>query len=221
MDLAKGDNFMKIIFFPASTVFLFCLILLLAAIAQAGVGGPYGEYDMAYQGPETLTLLVRPDGGGDSFDDAFLPYGQREDATITVEVKDANWDPIPNYPREDLWLESEDDGLVSCISGTIADANTDALGMAHWQNPLFGGGYSEALTVVMVNGSLIEMTIGVHLSFNSPDINGDLIVNLTDVAMFAMDFFGGYQFRSDLFRDGQINLQDLATFAQAYGTTCP
>jgi hypothetical protein len=212
---------MKRIHFPVATALLVSLLLLPAAIAQADVGGPYGEYYMAYSGPETLTLMVRPDGGGRSFDEAFLPWGDTADATITLELRNANWDPVSNFPAEDLWLESYDDGLVPCLGGTIADANTDALGMTRWQNPLFGGGNSEALTLVLVNGSQLESTGGVHLSFNSPDINGDLVVNLTDVAQFAADYFGVFAFRSDFHRDGMINLQDLATFAQAYGATCP
>lgn len=212
---------MKRLRFSAATTFFFSLMLLPVGIVQADIGGPYGEYHMAYPGGETLTLMVRPDGGGRSFDEAFLPWGETADATITLELRNANWDPIPNFPREDMWLVSYDDGLVSCVGGTIADADTDAFGITHWQNPLFGGGYSEALTIVLVNGAPPESTNGVHLSYNSPDINGDLVVNLTDVALFAVDFFGAYNFRSDLFRDGIINLQDLGTFAQAYGTVCP
>lgn len=212
---------MKRIAISGAILFHLILLLLPTELVLADIGGPYGDYIMAYPGPETLTLLVRPDGGGRSFDDALLPWGDTADATITLVLRNANGDPVPDFPREDMWLVSDDDGLVPCVSGTIADANTDAAGMTQWQNPLFGGGYSEALTEVRVNGAPIELTIGVHLSFNSPDINGDLVVNLTDVALFAMDFFGDYQFRSDFFRDGQINLQDLATFAPAYGATCP
>ena len=201
---------------------LICLLFLLpVTLAQADVGGPYGEYYMAYSGPETLTLMVTPDGSGLSFDEAFLPWGDTEDATITLELKNANWEPVANFPREDLWLESHFDGLIPCVGGTIADSNTDAFGITWWQDPVFGGGSSEPLTVVLVNGSPIELTSGVNLRFNSPDINGDLVVNLVDVALFASDFFGAYHFRADLYRDGVINLQDLATFAQAFGTSCP
>jgi hypothetical protein len=200
-----------------------CLLLWPGAGARAGIGGPYGEYYMAYTGPEFLTLVVAPDGSGPTLDQARLPSGGLADATITLILRDANWDPIPHYPREDLWLESEDQGLVICQGGTIADADTDLGGMTHWQNPLLGGGHSQALTVVKVNGSEPELTSGVRLNFNSPDINGDLVVNLSDVVLFSQDFFAHpeFSFRSDYFRDGQINLSDLAVFVQFYGGMCP
>lgn len=207
--------------FPCA-VALFCLLFLLpVAPVQGDVGGPYGEYYMAYTGPETLTLMVTPDGGGRTFDEAFLPWGDTEDATITLELKNANWDPVANFPREDMWLEAQNGGLIPCVGGTIADANTDAFGITWWQNPVLGGGSSEPLAIILVNGSHIELSSGVNLRFNSPDINGDLVVNLIDVAMFSNDFFGAYDFRADFYRDGVINLQDLATFAQAYGGVCP
>jgi len=205
------------------TAFLLCLLVIPVTYAQTtGVGlGPYGEYEMAYQGPETLTLFVVPDGSGGSFDQATLPVGGTEDATITVLIVDFNWVPIANFPAEDIWLESEDNGLVPCIGGTIADANTGADGTTQWLNPVLGGGHSQALTVVLVNGALLEMTSGVNLSFNSPDINGDRTVNLTDVQLFTEDFYFSDDFRSDFHRDGIVNLSDLPRMAQAVGTTCP
>ena len=57
---------------------------------------------------------------------------------------------------------------------------------------------------------------------NSPDINGDLVVNLVDVAAFAEGFMGGvYAFRSDYNFDGVLNLIDLGAFASHLGETCP
>jgi hypothetical protein len=194
---------------------------LLASAAQAGVGGPYGTYSMAYQGPETLTLLIIPDGGGAPFDRACLPSGASEDATITLFLKDASDGPVVNYPREDIWFASQDGGLASCQGGTSPDANTDANGMTRWLNPLRGGGHSQALTEILVNGSSLESTVGVRLGFNSPDIDGDLVVDLTDVQMFAYDFYTGFDFRCDFHRDGIINLSDLAELASALGVACP
>jgi hypothetical protein len=204
------------------TAFLLSLIVVPVTFAQTtGVGGPYGEYAMAYQGPETLTLFVVPDGSGDSFDQATLPIGGTEDATITVLIVDAGGVPIASFPAEDIWLESEDNGLIPCIGGTIADANTGADGTTQWLNPVLGGGHSQALTVVLVNGALLESTSGVRLSFNSPDINGDRTVNLSDVQLFSVDFFSGDNFRSDFYRDGIVNLSDLAMLAQTAGANCP
>ena len=199
-----------------------CLLILPVTYAQTtDIGGPYGEYDMAYQGPETLTLFVVPDGSGDTFDQARLPYGGTEDATITVLIVDANWVPIASFPAEDIWLESEDNGLIPCNGGTIADANTGADGTTQWLDPVLGGGHSQALTVVLVNGALLELTSGVRLSLNSPDLNGDRSVNLTDVQLFTVDFYSGENFRSDFYRDGIVNLSDLAMLAPTVGAACP
>ena len=204
------------------TTFLLCLLVLPVTLAQAGVGGPYGEYDMAYQGSETLTLLVVPDGSGKTFDQAFLPFGGTEDATVTLFIWDAGGTPIAGFPAEDMWLESLDGGLVPCIGGTIADSNTDAAGSTTWATPLHAGGHSEALVEVLVNGGPLDSSPpGLALSFNSPDINGDLTVDLSDVPLFAEDYFSGYNFRSDFHRDGQLDLKDLVVLAQAYGANCP
>jgi hypothetical protein len=205
------------------TGFLLAMVLFCLAVAAdpAGIGGPYGEYSMAYQGPETLTLLVLPDGSGDGFDNASLPTGGTEDATITLTLLDGSFDPIYQFPAEDIWLESRDGGMVPCIGGTIADANTDVNGITHWTNPVLAGGYSETLTEALVNGSGLELAVGVKLSFNSPDINGDLVVNLVDIQLFTQDFFSGYDFRSDFYRDGTLNLADISLMAQAVGAACP
>ena len=199
-------------------------VLVLGTGVQAdtpGVGGPYGEYWMEYTGPETLTLLVVPDGSGETFDQAFLPYGGRADATITLVLRDGNGDPIPNFPREDVWLISEDDGLVACVGGAIPDTDTDQQGMTRWSAPLRAGGHSEGRADVRVNGAPIELSAPVLLGFNSPDINGDLVVNLSDVQLFTVDFYYADTFRSDFYRDGVVNLSDLAALSHAFGAACP
>jgi hypothetical protein len=62
---------------------------------------------------------------------------------------------------------------------------------------------------------------GLPLKFNSPDINGDLTVDLSDLSLFAGNFFGAYHHRGDFNNDGIINLSDLAIFATGYQTVCP
>ena len=204
------------------TTFLFCLLVLPVTFAQAGIPVICGEYHMAYQGPETLTLLVFPDGGGAPLSQALLPWGDREDATITMNMWDVGENPIAYFPAEDMWLESRDNGLVPCMGGTIADSNTDASGSTTWAAPLHAGGHSEALADVIVNGSILgDSPSGLALSFNSPDINGDLVVNLLDLQLFAVDYRYGYDFRSDFHRDGVINLVDLFWMVQAFGANCP
>jgi hypothetical protein len=45
-------------------------------------------------------------------------------------------------------------------------------------------------------------------------------VGLGDVAIFAQDYFGEFNFRSDLHRDGVINLADIIPLAERMGRSC-
>lgn len=57
--------------------------------------------------------------------------------------------------------------------------------------------------------------------FNSPDLNADGRVDLTDAALFAQDLGAGdAPFRSDLCWDGVIDLSDVAIFTQHLGAGC-
>ena len=66
-----------------------------------------------------------------------------------------------------------------------------------------------------------ESGVPVSLDFNSADLSGDLRVDLTDLGLFVVDFYGNYDFRSDLHFDEVINLSDLGRFADAFGAACP
>ena len=203
--------------------FLSGTVLLLPALAgaQGGIPDlPNCEAWLAYDGPETVTLMVIPNGQGPAFTEAQLPDGSTVDATIYLLVQDWFDVPIQGFTREDMWLESIDGGLYHCNGGTTADVDTDAEGMTHWIQPLRAGGYSQALTAVLVNGDNISSE-GLLLHFNSPDITGDGQVNIPDVGNFASDFYGGYNFRSDLSWDGVINLSDVGRLAGGLGAACP
>lgn len=197
-------------------------LFLCSSSALAGVdplGECYGE--IAYSGPGIPVLCNVPDGSGDPLTEAQLEYGARVDATLTLYLRDAMADPIQYYPAEDLWLESVDHGLTACLGGTTADGPSNQDGIATWTVPLRAGGFSQTLTQMMISGSPLITSAGFGLHHNSPDINGDGVVNLVDVSLFAQDFAAGYVFRSDFFRDGIVNLSDLGKLAVAMGRNCP
>jgi hypothetical protein len=179
------------------------------------------EAFLAYDGPGTLTLLMVPDGSGPSFSEARNEAGEAVDATITMYLRDPWGMAIVNFPREDIWIETEDDGLAFCLWGLHPDDHTDWDGMTRWVQPALAGGSSEGPAIVMVNGAPLTSNDGLPLRFNSPDLNGDGIVNLTDAGMLSSDYYTGYTFRSDFHRDGLLNLADIAPFARAYGAQCP
>ena len=214
----QGDSSM---FKSKISILAFVVIFLtLPFLAFAGVPDvDQCDASMAYSGPGTPSLLVVPDGDGNPFTEAHDEEGNMVDATITLIIRDGAGDPIINYPFEDAWLESEDHGMVACVGGAVANASTDVQGMTYWSNPMFAGGYSQAPTRVFVNGLYLPTTLA--LSYNSPDINGDGAVNLSDIALFSIAYFSGYQFRCDYNGDGELNLADVTIVAEHIGASCP
>jgi hypothetical protein len=61
----------------------------------------------------------------------------------------------------------------------------------------------------------------IELYVNSPDINGDLTVNIQDASQFNSDIFGTYSYRSDFNYDGVVNLSDAGIMQAAIGASCP
>ncbi|MFO7581993.1 FlgD immunoglobulin-like domain containing protein [Guyparkeria sp.] len=173
---------------------------------------------------QPVSVFVLPDGSGDRLDDANLFGGGAVDATITLTLYDANYDPIAGYPAEDLWLETEWGSLRFCEGSGIADANTDANGMTTFSGPFRGGGHSDPgggdLLFVMVAGDALASGPPLEIYFNSADINGDLRVDEADEDLFASDLAGGYNYRSDFNGDGVVNLSDATLFHGGFGASC-
>jgi len=212
------------------------LVAVFALMGNVGVSNAipniWGEWNWEYTEP--VHVVVSPGGNGTPLTSAEFFGKVTTDATILVQLwyQDDNPEdpqppaPIPNYPNEDIWLEIP--GVFQCQGGAIADGPTDSEGWFTFSLPLAMGGWSEpggALPQIFVNGSaLIDQDgqiISPTLVVNSPDINADLMVNLTDLALFAADFHGGYSFRSDFFWDGVIDLSDVVWMAVLMGDECP
>jgi len=205
---------------------LFACVLIIGAASFATAGVPDLENttaSRAYGGPETLSLFNVPNGSGKAFSQAFLPaLAGNADATISMTLRDGLGLPIDNYPFEDMWIESGDGGMVACGGNAVADLTTNAAGYTEWALPMTAGGYSEALTFVSINGDYLTSNAGIALNFNSPDINADGAVNLSDGGFFSTDLFvGPYNYRSDYNFDGALNLTDGGFLASAIGATCP
>ncbi len=203
------------------------LLLLSVSAAQADESGAaiwdiYCNVDFAYEGDETLTLFVLPAGNGFPFSQAYLPDGSFTDATLRVQILDYMGDPVASFPAEDMWLMSTDEGMAPCIGGSCADTFTDSDGWTVWAEPMNAGGNSTAPCTMFING--MNNAIGwedLALQFNSADINGDRVVNLPDLALFADSYFGEYSFAADLHYDGVLNLLDVVNLAVGMGTSCP
>jgi hypothetical protein len=161
--------------------------------------------------PGSLTLLFGPDGP----------------ITMPFFVRVGESDPWcePMFPLEGFVIEyllgrSHQDGVVFAEPAGHVAGPTNENGYAGVLLPLLGGGHAEGPQAFWLRapGIICAYNLDMLISVNSPDIDADLIVNLTDVVLWSMDYFQGYHYRSDLFWDGQINLSDLVYLARALGT---
>ncbi len=96
---------------------------------------------------------------------------------------------------------------MTTFSGVLRGGGTLDLGAGH-----------ELWVDTVVNCYSVELE---GININSPDINGDLVVNLSDVVEFARDYFGDDDYRSDFYWDGSVDLSDLVLMAQGIGASCP
>ncbi len=207
-------------------IFVCTLLLGVSSFAMAGIP-ELGNCEAAfpnYSGAE-VALFNLPNGGGSPFTTAqVIGTSDIVDASIIVTLRDGNDAVIPNFPAEDVWLESVDGGMVPCLGGATADLDTDADGETQFVNAMSAGGSSMANCTVMVSGDAITggANSGVFaLRFNSADINGDGIVNLSDISDFSSVFYGAYDFSADFFADGVVNLSDVQKLAAGNGAACP
>ena len=216
-------------------IFAVTLIVCGASLATAGIpdleeseatmataGGPYDGMP--------VTLFCIPDGGGRTFDRAFLKGGdpitglaRTVDATITLTLEDGGGFAIPDYPAEDMWLQWTDEStMFICVGGTMADRDTDDAGQTEWQDAMFLGGQSEVLVQVLINGVALTSGGGFPLHINSADIDYSGDVKLADVGPFAADYIAATApYRSDFSSDDDMNLADVGLMAQGVGAECP
>ena len=170
---------------------------------------------------QTVYVYCLPTGDGDALNDCRLLDGSRVDATITITVLDSNFEPVPYFPAEDLEIRYNDPPpWPICVGGTIADDFTDVNGQSTFSGRFYSGGHGQGATIYISGAPIVQPPFENYFFF-SPDINGDLIVDLTDVVTFAQDYFGEYNYRSDFSWDGELNLADVVLFAQALGIECP
>jgi hypothetical protein len=195
------------------------LITIVAVTASADI--PDLEESTAefytYLGPYSLVLFVVPGGDGSNFQ--YASDGTSfQDGRIAVTLRTADGVPIANYPFEDIWLDTVDDGLVACNIWMFPDSNTDVNGMTLFSEPLNASGTSQGGTIVKISGDPLGEVIALH--YNSPDYDASGEVGLPDLTTFTNDYFGDYNFRSDFDYNLSIDLADLAKFTFAYGAVC-
>lgn len=191
------------------------LILGLASLAMAGVPDA-GQSEVSTAGG---SVTITPAGNGQTL----LSRG----AGIDVTVRDANGLAIPAYPAQDIWVDDNGSGDINlCQGGSTADADTDENGFTTITGLISGGGYTQLGMSVYVSGVALTLNpdgtggTSFSLDVNSPDINGDRIVDLSDIALFSGDLVA-FNFRSDYNHDTVVDLSDIALFSGWIGEVCP
>ncbi len=218
----KGDH-MK---FIRRLVIAIAITVTCGTTALAVTADPFiGEINRASN--DEVSLYILPDGSGLSLTQTMIFGGQQRDATITVMVIDEAGFPIPNFPLQDIWLDSESTGDYLCaVQGSFwPDYHTDANGQTTFSTSFGAGGWSEGPVWVYLNGERAYHPqdgpfAPLPMRFNSADINGDGAVNLTDVILFTEDYYTSYHYRSDFHWDGALNLSDIGKMASGMGHNC-
>lgn len=205
-------------------LFVCSLVMGIASMAVAGI--PDLTLSTATTAAASqVSVYSLPNGNGKPLTQAkAIGSTTLVNATITLTLRDGNGDPIYLYPSEDLWLETSAGGMVHCNGGTVAAFSTNASGVTTFVGPFLAGKQSNRTgsekTIVMVSGSALNGS-QLDILFNSPDIDGNLVVNLSDTVLYAQNATGSYNYRSDFFFDNAINLSDTVLYAQGLGAACP
>ena len=201
-------------------------LLTISVLAATAHGQFFDCTTISIAAPTGMTIVLYnlPNGQGSPLTEA-RSLGGVMDATITLTLSDHLCHAVVNFSASDMWLEKAvaagTGNFVACLGGTTADANTDANGVTTWTAPLRAGGWSTSRTLVVVNGAAVGSPVGLPLSHNSADINGDGTVNLADIPLFAADFASrANPLRSDLMFDGRVNLSDIPRLAMGVGAAC-
>jgi hypothetical protein len=195
------------------------LVLGLSTVAWAGIPNVDNSTAVTAAGQQ-VSVLICPFGDGGRLDAAQGCDGTTVNATITLTVLDINFDPVVGYPPEDLWIVANT--ICLCPDGSIADGPTDGAGQTTFTGALEAGGCSnDNSTNIFINPHGVLSQPGLPIWFNSPDMDCNLVVNLSDVVVFASIFFGGYDYCADFYCDGVINLSDVVVFTPHVGHSCP
>jgi hypothetical protein len=199
-----------------------CALVVAASAAWAGIPDPDQSYATSMAGPQ-VSVLVSPGGTGSPLNACYgFGIGPIVNATIELWVRDAFGSPIYLYPFSDMWLETTTAlkaGMVICTGGSVADQSTNIAGYTTFSGALFAGCCGQFM-IVKINGVALNQP-GFNYLVNSPDMNCDLVVNLTDVVLFAGAYYGAYDYCADFYWDGVLNLSDIVVLAQNQGSVCP
>lgn len=194
---------------------LIALLLVLAFAGSAGATSELPIFDQCTVAGLPGPNFMLPSGTGERMD----ADDGSVDTTILVQMACSDG-PCILLPFQDIYVEGPAGSNLSfCHLGNASHANTNGQGETHFTYPLRGGGWADGGVRVYFAGYVLPGALD-DLRINSPDINGDLVVDLADIGRFAEDFHGGYHFRSDFVADGVLNMADVGRLALGLGDRC-
>lgn len=185
-----------------------CLLLTLTFLPVTTVVQAQPDLNQSSATSDGGCLYICPTGDGQSLD------------TITVTLLNGLGSPVVDFPRERIWADAISLGdLVYCDTPFLADAPTDDFGMTTISGTARGGGHTNSGLYVYVDGLPIQNS-PLDFTIVSPDIDGNLVVDVCDVAILGSDFQSA-AYRSDFTCDGTVDLADFTVFTPHLCHYCP
>lgn len=137
---------------------------------------------------------------------------------VEIDVNTGLATPLFTTPTQLGSLEYDASGRLLAIGGQADGANLYEVDLLNQQLiPVGPTGIAPGGT-----GLTLASDAGIAIRVNSADISGDLVVNITDVGLFAGAFGNGtYDYQTDFVYDGTENISDVGRFALAIGIGCP
>jgi hypothetical protein len=130
-------------------------------------------------------------------------------------------------PAADFWIVGLNGPYTLCGSfqSSAADWPTDADGRTTISGSIAAGGFFENDVHVMAAGWPVQAAPECHsplpLVLVSPDMSGDLVVDIIDLAMFAVSCPpNAHAEEADMNADGVVDIVDLALFAMHWLHSC-
>jgi hypothetical protein len=206
----------------SKVVFLAGSVLLVAGVAFAGIVNPCGSPVIPHlTGTPCYFACPQGDTGGIASAGFWFEF----------TIRDFTGNPVAHIPEHDFWLIDCDPSRNLTLCGGSASSNADsatnALGKTTMSvTTLAVGGCATGLSpvvqgVVLREPSPLPCTTPIYcfnIKVRSCDLNGDLVINISDAAILASHYPPmTYDQCSDFNCDGHVNLSEVARFAAHYG----
>jgi hypothetical protein len=209
-------------------VLLFSLLLVFATSLYAG---DVDDVKSLAGTTNPLRISVCPSGDFELISDGGAVVGAFD--YIWVEVKDAAGVGIAGIPWTDYWMNACDVGqeLALCASPLAADSLTNALGRTTFTGRIAAGGciltdgmfISCQGKVFLDEGTMLQICLDIQIV--GPDLNKDLVVNISDLSFFGMSYNkqvgdAGYNSCCDWNDDNWCDLSDFSFLGEHYEHSC-